>query len=344
MALDWPAASEPSVISSQLRVFPEDFDVTEHLSFELSNDGEHLFLYVEKKGANTAWIAKQLAKKFGVKEHAVGYAGLKDRHAITRQWFSVHIPGQQSPDSVEGDDEFSVLTIARNNKKLKTGAISHNEFKIVLRNVEGNQSAIEQHLEKIRSDGYPNYFGAQRFGHGAKNIEKAIAMLQGNLRVKKHQKSIYLSALRSWYFNQFLAERIKNNCWLTMQSEDRLSLEGSRSHFAFDASDNELPSRLASGDIHIAAPMPGCDFKESYPQVYKNCEAIWQLYLSELELIPAKTEWRSMRVLPKELCWQWLNDTDLQLHFSLDSGSYATGLLAELGAFTDVTEVKRNVE
>ncbi|MEE4246874.1 MAG: tRNA pseudouridine(13) synthase TruD, partial [Kangiellaceae bacterium] len=205
----WPQSTDASVDSASFRAKPQHFVVTEHLSFQPSGDGEHCFLFVEKIGANTSWVAEQLAKHFNIKPFAVGYAGLKDRHAVTRQWFSVHIPGQQNPVELFNGEGYSVLQIERHNKKLKHGAVKFNQFKLLLTNISGEPVSVEQQLNLIKQQGYPNYFGAQRFGRQGSNLDNAVAMLKGEKRVRKNKKSIYLSALRSWFFNQFLAERIE---------------------------------------------------------------------------------------------------------------------------------------
>lgn len=335
MSLSLPRSQTASIESADLKQNLEDFLVDEVLSFEPSGDGEHCFLLVEKRNANTNWIAKKLARQFGVKERDVGYAGLKDRHGITRQWFSVHIPGQDNPQQIEGDDEFSVLRIERNNKKLKQGSVKANQFEIYLRRLNGDKSAIENHLEFIKQNGFPNYFGAQRFGHQGRNVEKAIAMLSGKLRVKKHQRSIYLSALRSWFFNRYLAHRIEQKTWLTPLIGDRMMLAGSRSFFHVTGDDDNLDSRLAEGDIHIAGPLPGEGIEQQLGNYSELCESIWRDYSDCIESIPVKIDWRSLRVIPQQLAWQFVGDDSLKLTFSLTSGSYATGLLEELGNIVD---------
>ena len=104
-----------------------DFKVFELLPFEPCGEGEHLFIHIRKTGANTLFVARQLAKYFNVKETLVSYAGLKDRFAVTEQWFGVHVPGKQTYDLsdliIEGVE---VLTYKRHNKKLRTGALSGN--------------------------------------------------------------------------------------------------------------------------------------------------------------------------------------------------------------------------
>lgn len=334
-----PRVNPVAITFAKYKHQPEDFEVTEQLSFEPSGEGEHLLLWVEKRCANTQWIAKQLARQFNVKERDVSYAGLKDRHAVTRQWFGIHLPGKPDPETLYQDDECKVLSFTRNNKKLRHGAIAYNRFKLILNDVKGERDQIDANLSQIKSQGFPNYFGEQRFGRVENNVERAVAMLRGERRVKRHQKSIYLSALRSWFFNRYLADRINANTWSAPQPGDKLNLNGTRSCFDYQQGDEEIASRLELGDIHIAGPMPGKDWHSLMENSSQNAhlEQLWQPYAETIELIPADTDWRALRVIPKDLQWSWLTDTQLKLEFCLPSGCYATGLLYELGHCEDAS-------
>ena len=183
-----------------------------------AGEGEHLWLDIEKNGANTAFVAQQLAEAAGVQEWDVGYAGLKDRHAITRQWFSIYLPtGKtgETPDLTQlQHPEFKVLAQSRHLKKLRPGDLQGNRFRILLREVSGDREVIEANLQAVASQGVPNYFGAQRFGHDGGNVEQGRAMLAREIRVRNpKKKGIYLSAVRSFVFNELLALRIRQGLW-----------------------------------------------------------------------------------------------------------------------------------
>ena len=90
--MSWPRAFGDPVLAVRIRAQPEDFRVEEVDGFEASGSGEHLLLTIEKRGMNTAFAAKLLAQWAGIDEAGIGYAGLKDRHAVTVQRFSVHLP------------------------------------------------------------------------------------------------------------------------------------------------------------------------------------------------------------------------------------------------------------
>ncbi|MBT9494559.1 MAG: tRNA pseudouridine(13) synthase TruD, partial [Paucibacter sp.] len=191
----WPNAYPASGASATLKGLNEDFSVTE-LPLQLpSGAGEHIWLDVEKNGANTAFVAKALAEAAGVQERDVGYAGLKDRHAITRQWFSIYLPSGktgETPDLTQlQHPEFRVLGQSRHVKKLRPGDLQGNRFRIVLRDVTGDPGAIEAveaNLKAIAAQGVPNYFGAQRFGFDGGNVEQGRAMLAREIRVRNPKK------------------------------------------------------------------------------------------------------------------------------------------------------------
>jgi tRNA pseudouridine13 synthase len=196
----WPNAYPASGASATLKSLNEDFTVTE-LPLQLpSGEGEHIWLDIEKNGANTAFVAQQLAERAGVQERDVGYSGLKDRYAITRQWFSIYLPNGkgkgETPDLTQlQHPEFKVLSQSRHVKKLRPGDLQGNRFRIVLRDVSGDpdaMKAIEVNLKAVASHGVPNYFGAQRFGHDGGNVEQGRAMLAREIRVRNpKKKSIY---------------------------------------------------------------------------------------------------------------------------------------------------------
>ena len=177
-------------------------------------EGEHIWLDIEKNGANTAFVAQQLAAAAGVMDRDVGYAGLKDRYAITRQWFSIYLPKGETPDLTQlQHPEFKVLRQSRHLKKLRPGDLQGNRFRIVLRDATGDpdaMKALEANLQAVASQGVPNYFGAQRLGFEGGNVEQGRAMLAREIRVRNpKKKGIYLSAVRSFVFNEVLAQRIQ---------------------------------------------------------------------------------------------------------------------------------------
>jgi tRNA pseudouridine13 synthase len=185
----------------KIRTVPEDFIVYESLAVEPSGEGEHVFLQIQKTSENTEYVARQLARFANVRQRDIGYAGLKDRHAVTTQWFSVWLPGKSEPDWMAfATDNMKVLHIVRHARKLKRGVLSGNRFEITIRDWQGDQAKTIGQLGLIKANGIANYYGEQRFGNQGQNVNKALTMFRGD-KVKREQRSLYLSAARSYLFN-----------------------------------------------------------------------------------------------------------------------------------------------
>jgi tRNA pseudouridine13 synthase len=323
-----------------MRTLPEDFVVDEIDGFEASGDGEHLLLTIEKRGMNTAFAATRIAQWAGVPELAIGYAGLKDRHAVTRQRFSVHLPKRVAPglDTLDVDG-LRVLYGTWHAKKLPRGALAGNRFELVLRDVQGDRGAIEARLEAIRARGVPNYFGEQRFGRDGGNVGNALAMFAGR-RMRREQRTHLLSAARSELFNRVLAARVGDGSWDAGLEGEAWMLDGSRSVFGPEPWSDALAARLAEFDIHPSGPLWG----RGELRTTGAARTLEEDVLSDttahalragLEGAGLKQERRSLRMRVAELRWNWLEDGALRLDFALQPGAYATTVLAELGDFHD---------
>jgi tRNA pseudouridine13 synthase len=320
-------------LTAQLRATPEDFQVEEILGYDADGSGEHALLWVEKRGANTDWVARELARFAGVSPVAVGYAGLKDRHAVTRQAFTVQLAGKPDPDwSAFPHAEVKVLAATRHNRKLKRGALRGNRFVLVLRQVQGDRAAAERVLEQIAMRGVPNYFGEQRFGREGGNLVQVRAMFAGR-RVDRDKRGILLSAARSHIFNGVLAARVEQGAWDTPLDGEIWSLAGSRSWFGPEPFDATLADRLARGDIHPSGPLWGQGEPPSTGAVgtLEREVAARDSDLAEgLAAARMDQERRPLRLLPGDLHWRWLTDDALELSFSLPAGAYATVVVREL--------------
>ncbi len=333
------AHGEP-VLSARIRATPEDFLVEELDGFQATGSGEHLLLTIEKRETNTAFAAAQIARWAGVPAMGVSYAGLKDRHAVTRQRFSVHLPKRIAPD-LEGLQVpgLRVLKSEWHSRKLPRGALAGNRFEIVLRAVQGEPSAVDTRLESIAAQGVPNYFGEQRFGRSGDNVANALAMFAGR-RFGRDQRTLLLSAARSELFNQALGARVSDVSWNRGLAGEVWMLDGTRSVFGPEPWTDELASRLAAFDIHPTAPLWGRGS-------LRSADAALQLESSVLadprslalraglETAGLSQERRATRLRAGQLQWEWLDGGDLRLAFVLPPGTYATTLLAELGAVSD---------
>lgn len=329
-----PGGHGAPVLRARFRASPEDFVVEELPGFEPAGQGEHLLLTIEKRGMNTAFAAGLLARWAGIGEVGVGYAGLKDRHAVTRQRFSVHLPKRVAPDlgALEAQG-LRVLESHWHSRKLPRGALRGNRFTLVLRDVEGDAGTIDARLAAIADKGFPNYFGEQRFGRDGGNVEAARRMFAG-ARVRREQRSIYLSAARSAIFNAVLAARIEAGDWATGREGEVWMLEGSQSVFGPEPADEALAARAARLDIHPTGPLWGLGEPRSTGparELELAAAAPFADLRAGLEAAGLKQERRALRVRAGDLAWRREGEDVLVLDFSLPAGAYATGLLAELG-------------
>ncbi len=338
-----PCAWGGPVIRASVRNSPEDFQVTEVPLVAADGDGEHSWLYVRKRNANTPWVARQLARFAQVHNSAVSYAGLKDRNAVTEQWFSVHLPGRPDPDwQALVSDEFQVLESHRHSRKLKTGALRGNRFRVHLRQLDGSIADLEQRLQQIRSGGIPNGFGAQRFGHGGANLDQAMRLLLNpRQRLPRDKRSIYLSAVRSALFNRVLAARIADACWNHAMPGDALQLAGRSACFVADTIDAETERRLSILEVHPTGPLCGdgdalvSGAALAYETKQLDAYRDWITALAGARVQAAR---RALRVLPGGLAWEFTPAGDCLLEFFLPAGSYATSLLREIVTLGDTLE------
>ncbi|HHH43185.1 MAG TPA: tRNA pseudouridine(13) synthase TruD [Gammaproteobacteria bacterium] len=332
--LSLPRTCGDALGPATIRSCPEDFQVTEIPLVAPDGEGEHCWLYVRKRNANTNWVAGQLAAFAGVSPRAVSYAGLKDRHAVTEQWFSVQLPGKADPDwRLLDSDEFQVLEAARHSRKLKTGALRGNRFRIVLRGVTAEAEQVVKRLEILRH-GVPNSYGPQRFGYQGANLVQAERLLaRPKARVSRNKRSIWLSAVRSALFNRVLAVRIEAGNWAGALPGDAFQLEGRSAVFAATAIDADTLARLDRGDIHPTGPLCGSGdtlVSAAAAALEAATLAPYGDWIRGLDAFRMKHARRALRVIPGELCWSQPSADQWLLEFSLPAGSYATSLLHEL--------------
>lgn len=328
----WASAIGASLFDATIRSVPSDFVVTEKCDIEFSGEGEHDFLWIEKTGTNTHWVAECLAKHGGVPLRDVGYAGLKDRHAITRQWFSVRRLGSVDWNEFS-EDGVEILEQQRHRRKLRRGAHSSNVFKIALRseNLSTGADKINERLTVIAKNGVPNYFGEQRFGRGGGNIELCKKIFAGR-RLSRSKRSIALSAARSLIFNTILDQRVTQGSWNKILPGELANLDGSGSVFAVESVDNELVRRCDEQDIHPSGSLWGDGSPRSTGEVADLESAAAESYAEiAAGLIVARMEpaSRALRLRVSEFSWQ-IDQDALWLEFELAKGGYATAVLREI--------------
>lgn len=343
----WPFYLGKPRASGVIRQNPEDFIVEEIARVAPTGEGSHLWLWLEKRSANTDWVARELAKCTTGAARDVGYAGLKDRHAVTRQWFS--LPYTDSAEQKLEDTRIEgvhILKCVRHTKKLKRGTLDGNRFELLVRNLQGDdlngsgeaqRDDLERRLQQVHDGGVPNYFGPQRFGHAGGNVQKGFDLLSRRARIPRNKRSIYLSAIRSYLFNQVLAKRVEQGNWATVISGDLAMLNGTQSVFLCENADVEIEDRCRRLDIHPSGPMPGENGTQPSGQVLELEQAVlqhWPQLTSLLQSQCLQASRRSLRLYPSDMVWQ-LTDNMLKLTFTLPPGAYATTVLRELLNFSE---------
>jgi len=335
-AIDVPRAFGAPLGSGRLRAEPEDFVVDEDLGFTPSGTGAHVLLRVRKRGANTEWVAREIARAAGCRPPDVGFAGMKDRHAVTTQWFSVPSPrgatyvgdmiAALTPLKGEG---FEVLEAHPHAKKLPRGALAGNRFAIRVRDVSAADADIAERVDAIARDGLPNFFGPQRFGREGANLRKISPDLSG---VQPRERTYVLSAARSLIFNSVLTERVGDGSWCRLEVGDVANLDGKGSVFVVDAVDDLMVDRAAALDVHPTGPMWGKGELLSAGRVRELEQRIGSELEEPCALVIAagmNQERRALRLSVRELGWE-RSGADVLVRFWLTKGSFATTVLREL--------------
>ena len=308
-----------------------DFVVKEQLGYDMSGDGEFVAVKVRKTDCNTLFVGEQLAKFAGISARNMSYAGLKDRKAVTEQWFSLQMPGQPTPDFSQFSlDGVEILDVTRHQRKIRIGSLQGNHFEIFLRNAEETDE-LKVRLDFLAKNGFPNYFTEQRFGRDGNNLTQALRWANGEIKVKdRNKRSFYLSAARSEIFNLIVSKRMELNLAQQILVGDVLQLNGSHSWFVVDESEDlaQLQQRLTQQDVLLTAPLIGEEEKSAVDfehEIFAQHQALFALMRQER----MKAARRPILMQPQHFQWQF-EPNGLRLQFALPAGSYATALIREL--------------
>ncbi|MGF1705620.1 tRNA pseudouridine(13) synthase TruD [Enterovibrio baiacu] len=320
--------------TGRLKAKPEHFFVSETLDFTPAGHGEHFLVRIRKIGENTKYVANELAKACGVKSRDVSWAGLKDRHAVTEQWFSVHLPGQDDPDLTEFVDTHegvdAILETTRHDKKLRPGDLIGNRFSLAITDFTGD-AAIDARLSNIRDKGVPNYFGSQRFGRNGNNVVSAREWGQDKFRVRdKSKRSFYLSAARSYMFNQVLSARIEQGMTHKPMRGDMLI--DNTEHLKLVLDTDKATELLEKGHWLISGPMTGDNALPTEADARKFEQNIIDQEPDLLAVIRSnrmRHDRRALMLFPQDMEWTCEKDT-LTVSFSLPAGSFATAVMREV--------------
>jgi tRNA pseudouridine13 synthase len=322
-----------------------DFEVEEVLGFEPVGEGEHLFLWVEKSGLGTMELITRMAKDHGLPERDFGYSGQKDKHALTRQWLSLHLPGKEAPFELPSGEGYRVLRQLRHHKKLRPGTHKFNRFSLCLREVHELSEKTQQQLDRVQKQGFANYFGHQRFGRKQDNVEQALAQL-GTRKLSRTRKSMLLSSLRSYLFNRILNSRIELGHWETPLAGDVFMLRGSHSIFA-DELDGALLERHRQQDVSACASLYGSgrslmsgDAAQIEQRVFAENAEITDC----LQRNDSRLQMRPLRVAAEAFSYDYDSAAALlRLELSLPTGCYVTTMLAHFLVLDDASQARKSI-
>ena len=341
-----PAMSPPLLTADQpgvggrIRVREEDFEVEEVPSYEPCGTGDHLYLWVEKRGVAPEFFARTVAQKLGTHPGNIGTAGLKDRHAVTRQWVSVPRECEPRVKNLDGDG-IRVLKTGLHTNKLKPGHLRGNRFRILIRGADRG-AAVDVILDRVRAEGMPNFYGPQRFGRDGSTVELGLQCLAGKApkRIRPFLFRFALSAVQSLLFNDYLSRRVRDGLYRTVLDGDVMAKWPLGGMFvAKDVAAEQ--ARFDARETVTAGPMFG---KKTFPAEGVAAERE-RAVLNDNRLSPASFGGfgklvmgtrRHNLVYLDDLTSDWEPD-GLRLSFTLPAGSYATVLLAEVMK-TDLAE------
>jgi tRNA pseudouridine13 synthase len=353
VADNWSHAYGKPESVGRLKAKPSDFKVHELIDIDFSGAGEHYWLNIEKESLNSADVIRELSKFSGVKQKDIGYSGMKDKHAVTSQWFSLWMPKQTEPNwgalSAEG---IRLLRVEKHNRKLRISTHKHKRFEIKIRQFCGDIRSLEKRIDLIKHQGVPNYFGLQRFGNRMLNLKRAQDYFAQGTQIRdKRLRSLLYSATRSWLFNCMLDKRVSDGSWNQLIDGEVAILDGSNSHFYADhKADQNLPARVSEMDVHPAHPLIASDINSAWQEMLTSDakvanslphslhsliemqDSIMNCYPVFSQALVASTmslSYRALRANVLNFDWQ-IGSNKVVFKFDLLAGQFATSVIREL--------------
>lgn len=333
-ALPFDHADLPA-IGGHIGPEPEDFVVDEQPLYAASGQGDHWYVRLRKRCATTLELRAAVADAAGVAAGDVGYAGMKDKHAVTTQWLSVPVPRARPPEAWQLPEPFSVLEVSRHNNKLRVGHLQGNRFTIRLVEVgAGAPERLDRFFERLAAQGLTNYFGAQRFGSGQQNLAGALASLRrGRLGPRAGTRGKFLaSVIQSEVFNRYAIARTALGAGRLLAG-DVVRFRDGRALFMVEDAEREQP-RFERGELRLTGPMVGPKMKASggEPQRLERA-AIAELGLDDAAL-RALGRWapgtrRDLTLWPGELAHEPAA-AGVTVRFALPAGAYASLVIRTL--------------
>jgi tRNA pseudouridine13 synthase len=322
-----------------LRTCPEDFVVDEELPYAPSGDGAHVFVRIEKRGMTSPDAAKVIARTLGIRDRDIGIAGMKDRHAVTRQWLSLPPPVTPEQALAIAHPELRIVEAHRHPHKLRTGHVRANRF--VLR-VRGTQPHADERARAIfaelaRPPGAPNWYGEQRFGRDGENAARGKALVLGarDARVNPRLDRLMVSALQSQLFNDWLVARLGDGLYRAAIAGDLLHKRGGGMFVCDDPATDT--ARLLAGELVVTGPMFGDRMRQptdGSPAAERESAILChhQLDRAAFAAVRALAEGtrRDAAIEVRDAAVVAVDDSTLEVAFTLPGGAYATAVMREV--------------
>ena len=335
-----PRAWEGKRISGHLKTHPEDFRVTEIPAFKPVGSGEFLYLFLEKTDLDTGTMLNILGEILGLKSSEIGYAGMKDKRAITAQWVSVPARVKGQLKHLEDHPQIRLLEVQRHEHGLRVGKLRGNSFDILIRTDTPQEVNLEPIVEKIRGKGIPNLFGEQRFGHRGQTASLGWALLMGEksnrarkARRSRFMKKLALSAAQSLLFNRVVELRMEaQSLWSVMPGD--VFQKSDTGGLFLSENPVEEQRRIDAGEINPTAPLFGRKDRWKDTPERELETRVWRESGFSTDAFDgwgkmALGTRRSIRTVPGDFTLERAPE-GVRARFSLPAGSYATVLLREL--------------
>ncbi|WP_018111406.1 tRNA pseudouridine(13) synthase TruD [Thermus igniterrae] len=315
-------------VGGAIRLKPEDFQVEEVPAYLPKGEGEHLYLLLEKEGLTTREVFEFLRDEVGVPEKAIGVAGLKDKHARTRQWFSIPRTHEDALCLLENLRGVRLLEANLHTNKLRTGHLKGNRFRILIRGAQGREQA-EAILRALAARGVPNYYGPQRFGLGGLNPLRGYELVKkGKGRGSPWLKRFLIGSLQSLLFNDWVALRLERGLYDRVIPGDWAKKHATGGEFLVEAP--EEAERALRLEISATGPLFGKKYPEAQGEARALEDEVLRRYDLRREEFTARRGARRPIRVPLEEWNLEATPEGLWLSFFLPKGSYATSLLREV--------------